>query len=74
MTIEEWRESATVAMNLGPDSDGGVQLASKLIREWNFDMAYGGPLARLDDDGFPLDDDEVNEVCRMFGYAEIAGE
>lgn len=73
MTIEEWREIATEALN-SPDSETSIQNASRLIREFSFDMAYGGPLARLDIDGFPLEDEEVNEVCRAFGYAEIAGD
>jgi hypothetical protein len=74
MTIEQWREQATHALNLGAKSEEGQQIAAHLIREFNFDMAYGGPLARLDDDGYPLEDDEVNELCRTFGYAEIAGD
>ena len=74
MTIEEFRTLATDAMNAGSLDENAIETASLLIREFNFDMAYGGPLARLDEDGFALEDDDVNELCRAFGYAEIAGE
>lgn len=73
MTIEEWREIATEALN-NPGDETSVQNAARLVREFSFDMAYGGPLAGLDSDGCPLEDDEVNEVCRVFGYAEVAGD
>lgn len=74
MTIEQWREQAIDALNLGADSAEGRRIAARLIRDFNFDMAFGGPLAWLDCDGLPLEDDEVNELCRTFGYAEIAGD
>lgn len=74
MSIEEWRTAAAVAIAAGADDESARQSAAELIREVNFDLAYGGPLARLDEDGELLSDEEINELCRTFGYAEIAGD